>query len=51
MRQRFVPATLHGYLGWLTVGIFVTDGELFGVTDARASSEPFFAPTTELERG
>jgi hypothetical protein len=49
VRQRFVPATLHGCLDWLTV--FIAGGALFRVTDARASSELFFAPTTELEPG
>ena len=37
---RFVPAKLHGYLDFLTVGIFIAGGDLFRVKDAPASTIP-----------
>jgi hypothetical protein len=38
--QRFVPAKLHGYLDFLTVGIFITGADLFRVEDAPGSTVP-----------
>ena len=38
--ERFVPAKLHGYLDFLTVGIFIAGGDLFRVKEAPASTIP-----------
>ena len=40
MPKRFVPAKLHGYLDFLTVGIVITGGDLFRVKDAPGSVKP-----------
>jgi hypothetical protein len=38
--RRFVPAKLHGYLDFLTVGIIIVGGDLFRVKDAPPSVRP-----------
>jgi hypothetical protein len=38
--KRFVPAKLHGYLDFLTVGVVITGGDLFRVKDAPGSVKP-----------
>jgi hypothetical protein len=38
--KRFVPAKLHGYLDFLTVGIIIVGGDLFRVRDAPGSTRP-----------
>jgi hypothetical protein len=38
--KRFVPAKLHGYLDFLTVGVIITGGDLFRVKDAPGSIKP-----------
>lgn len=40
MPKRFVPAKLHGYLDFLTVGILITGTDLFRVKDAPGSVKP-----------
>lgn len=40
MFKRFVPAKLHGYLDFLTVGIIITGGDLFRLKDAPGSVKP-----------
>ena len=40
MPKRFVPAKLHGYLDFLTVGVIITGGDLFRVKDAPGSIKP-----------
>lgn len=40
MPKRFVPAKLHGYLDFLTVGIIIVGGDLFRVKDAPGSTRP-----------
>lgn len=40
MVKRFVPAKLHGYLDFLTVGIIIVGGDLFRVKDAPGSTRP-----------
>ena len=40
MLKRFVPAKLHGYLDFLTVGVIITGGDLFRVKDAPGSIKP-----------
>ncbi len=38
--KRFVPAKAHGFLDFITVGVFITGGDIFRVKDAPASSLP-----------
>lgn len=40
MPKRFVPAKLHGYLDFLTVGIIIVGGDLFRLKDAPGSIRP-----------
>lgn len=40
MPRRFVPAKLHGYGDFLTVGIIITGGDLFRIKDAPGSAKP-----------
>ena len=40
MVKRFVPAKLHGYLDFLTVGIIIVGGDLFRVKDEPGSTRP-----------
>jgi hypothetical protein len=36
--KRFVPAKLHGFLDFLTVGLFITGGEIFRVKEQSAKT-------------
>jgi len=38
--KRFVPAKLHGFLDWNTLGLFLTGGDVFRIKDAPASKTP-----------
>ena len=38
--RRFVPAELHGLLDYMTVGLFVAGGKIFGIEDAPPSVVP-----------
>ncbi len=40
MPKRFVPAKLHGFLDFMTIGLFITGTEIFRVKDAPASKTP-----------
>lgn len=40
MVKRFVPAKLHGYLDFLTVGVILVGGDLFRMKDAPGSVRP-----------
>ena len=40
MPKRFVPAKLHGFLDFNTLGIILTGGQIFRVKDAPASTTP-----------
>ena len=40
MPKRFVPAKLHGFGDFLTVGLFVTGPEIFRIKDAPPSRTP-----------
>jgi hypothetical protein len=38
--KRFVPAKLHGFLDWMTLGLFLTGAGVFRIKDAPASTTP-----------
>lgn len=40
MPKRFVPAKLHGFLDWTTLGVIMTGTQIFRVKDAPASTTP-----------
>jgi hypothetical protein len=40
MPKRFVPAKLHGFLDWTTLGVVMTGTQIFRVKDAPASTTP-----------
>ena len=40
MPKRFVPAKLHGFLDFTTLGLIITGGQIFRVKDAPASTTP-----------
>lgn len=40
MPKRFVPAKLHGFLDFMTVGLFVAGGEIFRVKEPGPSKTP-----------
>jgi hypothetical protein len=40
MPKRFVPAKLHGFLDFMTVGLFITGADIFRNTDAPPSKTP-----------
>lgn len=40
MPKRFVPAKLHGFLDWMTLGLFLTGAGVFRIKDAPASTTP-----------
>ena len=39
MPKRFVPAKLHGFLDFMTIGLFITGGDIFKIKDAPASHQ------------
>jgi hypothetical protein len=38
--KRFVPAKLHGFLDFMTIGLFITGADIFRIKDAPASKTP-----------
>ena len=40
MPKRFVPVKLHGFLDFMTIGLFITGADIFRIKDAPASKTP-----------